>query len=117
MNQMKMKMKQQERENFQQEENSRLLNEQNTEKIEDVLYKNFELSNIINDYKQNEEESKQLLEDATIQNNQDAETKLLLAMKINELLLKHNNAVEELRRLRINNNNVTLFSFIRQFFQ
>ena len=117
MNQMRMKMKQQERENFQKEENLRLLNEQNTEKIEDVLYKNFELSNIINDYKQNEEESKQLLEDATIQNNQDAETKLLLAMKINELLLKHNNAVEELRRLQANDNNVSFFSFIRQFFQ
>ena len=117
MNQMRMKMKQQERENFQKEENLRLLNEQNSEKIEDVLYKNFELSNIINDYKQNEEESKQLLEDATIQNNQDAETKLLLAMKINELLLKHNNAVEELRRLRANDNNVSFFSFIRQFFQ
>ena len=40
MNQMRMKMKQQERENFQKEENSRLLNELNSEKIEDVLYKN-----------------------------------------------------------------------------
>jgi myosin heavy subunit len=116
MNQMRMKMKQQERENFQKEHNSQLLNEQNTEKIEDILFQNFELSNIINDYKHSKEESKQLLENATTQNHQDAETKLLLAMKINELLLKHNNAVEELQRIRRSNNNVSLYSFIRQFF-
>jgi len=116
INLMKMKMKQRERENFQKDENLRLENEQNVEKMEDILYKNFELGNIINDYKQNEEKNNQLLGEATSQNHEDAETKILLAIKINELLLKHNAAMEELERMR-HNNNISIFDFIKHFFQ
>ena len=118
MNQLRMKMKQQESELHQKEYNIKTELRSNEEKIQNIYNENIDLQNIINECKILEDTHKQKIVNNEKQKKEDDETKMLLAMKINELLLKHNNAISEIRRLKHNQNEEMSFvNFIRNLFR
>ena len=111
-------MKQQESELHQKEYNIKTELRSNEEKIQNIYNENIDLQNIINECKIIENTHKQKIVNNQKQKKEDDETKMLLAMKINELLLKHNNAISEIRRLSYNQNQEMSFVyFIRNLFR
>ena len=112
-----MKMKQQERENFQKNNNIKELMNQSKKEIKEVSKENFELKHLLEKFKDNNAKYEEKIEQVKKEKETDDETKVLLAMKINDLLLKHNEAITELRRVKERERNEPgLVRFIKSFF-
>ena len=112
-----MKMKQQERENFQKNNNIKEIMKNSKKEIEEVSKKNFELKHLLEKFKDNNAKYEEKIEQVKKEKETDDETKVLLAMKINDLLLKHNEAIAELRRVKERERNEPgLVRFIKSFF-
>ncbi len=117
LNHLRMKMKQQERENFQKNNNIKEIMKNSKKEIEEVSKKNFELKHLLEKFKDNNAKYEEKIEQVKKEKETDDETKVLLAMKINDLLLKHNEAIAELRRVKERERNEPgLVRFIKSFF-
>ena len=114
LNHLRMKMKQKERENFEKNINIKKLMK-NSKK--EISKKNFELKHLLDKFKENDIKYEQKMKKVKKDKEIDDETKVLLAMKINDLLLKHSETLSELRRVKERERNEPgLVRFIKSFF-
>ena len=85
--------------------------------VEEISKKNFELKHLLDKFKENDVKYEQKMKKVKKDKETDDETKVLLAMKINDLLLKHNETLTELRRVKERERNEpVLVRFIKSFF-
>ena len=117
MNHLRMKMKQQETENFEKNNNIKKKIQNSKKEVDKISKQNFELKYLLEKFKENDSKHEKKMKKVKKEKEVDNETKVLLAMKINDLLIKHNEALAEIRRIRNRERNEPrLVSFIRSFF-